>query len=97
MIYYKKTLDDECYINDDMGLRSFENICGSQHFEKSSSWTDPDQAHLVREPLGLSVLSHRLSLAHVERMDRVRFDATVAEELSLWAFSAARRAPNAGV
>ena len=42
------------------------------------------------------MLSHRLSLAHVQRdlvrFDRVGFDATVAEERSRWAFSTVRGA-----
>ena len=92
--YAADSLNDECYINDDVGLLSFENICSSHHFDKSWSWTGPDQDHKALEPLGQSVLSHRLSLAHAQRdlvrLDRVGFDATVAEERSRWAFSTVR-------
>ena len=89
-------LNDECYINDEMGLLTFENICGSRHFEAAWSWTDPDQEHIALEPLCQSVLSHRLCLARAKRdlvrLNRVGFDATLAKERSRWSFSTVRGA-----
>ena len=31
----KDNLSEEGYVNDDIGLLSFERICGSQHFDAS--------------------------------------------------------------
>ena len=54
----------------------------------------PEQDHIALEPLGQSVLTQRLSLAHAQRdlvrLDRVGFDVTVAEERSRWVFSTVR-------
>ena len=92
--YAADSLKDECYINDEVCLVTFESICGSRPFETSRSWTDPDQAHKALKPLGQSVLPQRLSQAHAQRdlvrLDRAGFDATVAEERSRWAFSTVR-------
>ena len=89
-------LNDECYINDEVGFLTFESICDSQSFETAWSWTDLEQDHIALEPLSQSVLSQRLSLAHAHRnlvrLDRVGFDATVEEERSRWAFSTVRGA-----
>ena len=49
------SLSEECYINDTID---------NQHFEKTWSWIDPDQARLALEPLGHSLLAHRLSLPY---------------------------------
>ena len=88
------SLKDECFIDDEVGLVTFENICGNRHFEPSWSWTNPEQDHIALEPLGQSVLSQRLTRAHAQRdlvrLDRVGFDATVAKERSRWAISTVR-------
>ena len=46
------SLKDECFIDDEVGLVTFENICGNRHFETSWSWTGPEQDDIALEPLG---------------------------------------------
>ena len=40
-------LSEKYYINDDVGLLSFESSCGSRRFEKNWSWKDPDLSRLA--------------------------------------------------
>ena len=40
-------LNDECYINDEVGYLTFENICGTRNFETAWSWTDMEQDHIA--------------------------------------------------
>ena len=80
------SLKEECYIDDEVGLLTFENICGSQQSETAWSWMYPEPDHIALEPLVQSVLSQRISRAHAKRdlvrLDRVGFDATAAAERS---------------
>ena len=93
---YVDSLNEECYLNDDVLVHSFESKCRSTYFVKTWSWTDPDFTCVALDPLRLAFLSNGLTTAHQQRdlvrLNRVGYDATMTNERSHWAFSTIRGA-----